>query len=78
MHKNATASHLVLFYGIGDGHLVFSYQPHVTVDTAMIGEVEGHLFLAWRVGLVIAVVGFDGDDAVIAYGTRGREVDGDG
>ena len=62
MYKDASASYLVFFEGIGNGYLVFGNEPHVTIDATMIGEVELRLFLAWGVGLVVAVVGFDGDD----------------
>ena len=62
MNKNASTSDLLFFKGIRDSHLVFGDEPHVAIDATMIGKVERHLLLAWRIGLVVAVVGFDGDD----------------
>ena len=62
MYKDAAASNLVLLHSIGNGHFVLSDEPHVTINAAMICEVERHLLLARRVGLVIAVVSFDCDD----------------
>ena len=76
MHKNAATSHLILFYGIRDGYLVLGNEPHVAIDAAVIGKVELCLFLAWRVGLVVAIVGADGDDQIIAN-IKSRERDGD-
>ena len=69
MYKDAATRYLVLLDGIGDGDLVLGNEPHVTVDAAMVGEVERHLLLAGRVGLVIAVVGLDSDDKLA--GDRG-------
>ena len=60
--EDAAASHLILLNGIGDGHLLLGDEPYVTVDATVVGEVERHLLLAGRIVLVIAVVGFDGDD----------------
>ena len=62
MYKDAAAGHLVFLNGIGNSHLVFGDEPDVTINAAMICEVERHLLLARRIGLVVAVVGFDGDD----------------
>ena len=62
MNKDAAAGHLVFLHSIGDGHLILGDEPDVTINAAMICEVERHLLLARRIGLVIAVVGFDGDD----------------
>ena len=73
MHKDAAASDLVLLKSIRDGHLVLGDEPHVAIDAAMIGEIELRLLLAWWVGFVIAVVGTDSDDTVVAYRTGGRE-----
>ena len=42
----------------------------------MVGEVERQLGLAGRVGLVVAVVSFDGDDQIVAH--RCGYGDGDG
>ena len=67
MHEDATTSHLVLLDSIGDSHLVLGDEPHVTIDATVIGEVECHLLLAWRVVLIVAVVCADGDDKIIAY-----------
>ena len=69
VHENAATSHLVFLEGIGDGNLVLGNEPHVTIDAAMIGEVERHLLFAGRVGLVVAVVGADGDDEIVAHRT---------
>ena len=76
MHENASACHLVFFDSIRNGHFVFSNEPHLAIDATMIGEVERHLLLARRIGLVVAVVGFDGDDKIVAN-SRGRKGDGD-
>ena len=62
MHKNAPTSNLVFLKGVCDGDFVFGNEPHVAIDTSMIGKVERHLFLAWGVRLVVAVVCFDGDN----------------
>ena len=62
VHEDATTSHLVFLDGIGNGHLILGDEPHVAIHAAVIGEVERHLLLARRVVLVVAVVGFDGDD----------------
>ena len=77
MHKDAAASHLVLLNSISDGYLVFGDEPDVAVDATVVGEVECHLFLAWGVSLVVAVVGLDGDNYIVAY-IIGRQGDGDG
>ena len=76
VNKDAATGYFVLFKGIGDSHLVLRNEPDIAVDAAMVGEVEGHLLLARGVGLVVAVVGFDGDDQIVAH-TIG-ETDGDG
>ena len=78
MYEDAATSHLVLLDSVGNGYLVLGNQPHITVDASMIGEVQRHLFLAGGVGLVVAVVGFDGDDNIVAYGTVGGKIQGDG
>ena len=75
--EDAAACHLVLLDSIGDGYLRLGDEPDVAIDAAVIGEVERHLLLARGVGLVVAVVGADGDDNIIAH-TGGREGDGDG
>ena len=77
MNEDTTSSSLVFLEGICDSDLVFRYEPYVAIDASMIGEVELGLFLAWRIGLVVAVVSFDSDDQVIADGIA-REGDGDG
>ena len=77
MYEEASTSHLILLVDIGDGHLILSDEPYIAINASMIGEVECHLFLAWRVVLVVAIVGFNGDDDVIAYGTTSKG-DGDG
>ena len=54
-------------------------EPHVTVHAAVVGKVELRLFLSWGIGLVVAVVGFDGDEtAVTRANTEVREVDDNG
>ena len=60
--KDTTSRHAVLLNGIGNGDFVLGNEPHVTIDTPMISEVECHLLLARRVRLVVAIVGTDGDD----------------
>ena len=77
MYEETASCHFVLFKGIGDGYLILGNEPYVAVDTAVVGKVQRHLFLARRVGLVVAVVGFDGNDNIIAYLTAG-ERNGDG
>ena len=71
MDEDASACDLIFLDGIGDGNLAFGDEPHVAIDAPMIGEIERHLFLAWRVGLVIAVVGLYGDDKIVAN-SRGQ------
>ena len=45
----------------------------------MIGEVELRLLFARGIVLVVAVVGLDSDDALVAsLHALGREIDGDG
>ena len=44
----------------------------------MISEVEGHLLLTWRIGLVVAVVSHDGDNTVVTSGyAKSRQGDSD-
>ena len=79
VYEDATASHLILFNSIGDGNFRLGNEPYIAVDTPMIGEVERHLLLAGRVGLVVTVVGLDGDDDIVACSTsEGGEVERDG
>ena len=77
MDKDAATGDLLLLKGIRDSHLILGNQPYVTIDAPMIGEVELGLLFAWRVGFVIAVVGTDGDDKIIANSIGGQG-DGDG
>ena len=70
MYEDATTSNFVFFKGIRDGHLIFGNKPYVAIDAAMIGKVELRLFFAWGVGLVVAVIGFDSDDHVVAHSCR--------
>ena len=79
MDEDAAARHLVFLQGIGDGHLLLGDEPDIAIDTAMIGKVERYLRLAGRIGLVVAVVGFDSDDQLVADMTaQGGEIQGDG
>ena len=77
MDEETSTSHLVFLKSIRDGNLVLGDEPYITIDATMIGKVKGHLFLARRVGFVVAIVCADGNDDIIAYGTtRKRNRDG--
>ena len=79
VQEDATTGHLVHFVGIGDGHGTLANEPYVAIHTAVVGEVEGGLFLARRIGLVVAVVGHDGNQTVVAgFNARLRQIDNDG
>ena len=79
MYEETATGHFRFFNGIGNGHLVLGNEPHVAVDASVVGEVERHLLLARGVGLVVAVIGLDGDDQVIARSiAKGGKVEGDG
>ena len=76
MDEDTPASHLVFLDSIRDSHLRLGYEPHITIDAAVIGKVERHLLLAWRVGLVVAVVGFDGNEEIITRLSGDSNCDG--
>ena len=68
----------VLLQRVGDMHLRASYEPHVTIHTAMICEVQLTLLLSRRIALVVAVVGLHGNEtAVTGLNTSSRQVDDD-
>ena len=74
--KDAATSNLVFLKGICNGYLIFGYKPHVAIDTTMIGEVELRLLLARRIGLVVAIIGLDGNDKIITHDCRKGNGDG--
>ena len=79
MQEDAATSYLIALDGISDGHLRLTNQPHVTIHTAVIGEVQLGLFLARRIVGIVAIVGLDGNETSVAgLHTFGRKVDGDG
>ena len=66
MNKDPAPSYLVALDGIGDGDGRLADEPHITIHTTMISEVELVLLLARRVVLIVAVVGLHGDETLIA------------
>ena len=66
MKEDATTCYLIHLVGIGNSNVTFANQPHVAIHAAMIGEVESGLFLAGRIGLVVAIVSHHGYQTVIA------------
>ncbi len=66
MQKHSAAGNLSALHGIGNGNLALAYEPHVAVHSAVIAEVESRLFLAWRIVLVVAVVGLHCNDVLLA------------
>ena len=64
--EHAAIGHLVCLYGIRNGHRRLAYHPHVAVDAAMISKVKRILCFSGRIALVIAVVGHDGNDTLVA------------
>jgi len=51
---------------IGNGYRRFGYHPHITVDAAMIGEIQGVLGFTGRKGFVIAIVDENGKQTRIS------------
>ena len=79
MQEDAATSHLIHIVGVSDGHRTLADKPYVAVHATMVGKVEGCLFLARRVGVIVAVVGHDGNQTVIAsFHARLRQIDNDG
>ena len=64
--EDAATCYYATFQRVGDVYRAAADEPHIAINTAVVGEVELSLLLSWRIGLVIAVVGLDGDKAAVA------------
>ena len=79
MQEHASSCHFSTFQRVGNMNRREPQEPHVTIYSPVVGKVELALFLAWRIVLVVAIIGSYGYETGIAsLNVKGREVDVDG
>ena len=73
-HKQTAASRFVLIIGIGNKHIVVSYQPAIPVNTSKISKIQHILWLSGRINRIVTIISPHGNYIVFSSFQMGSNI----